>query len=335
MNKKHLSVLLATVITLGTGLTANAVDSEEIYKPEVKRLEGETRFETAIKVSQTFTSSENAILAYGFNYPDALSASGLSKALKAPILLIQKDEISTEVKEELARLGVKNIYLVGGNQVIAKALEEELAKTYKVTRLWGEDRYETNKAINEEVDKLSEGKYKEKPHKVFAYGGNFPDALTATNLLQMEENEQLREYTTYNKIVLVDGKTQYTPEESDFTMGGDDVIPSELIKTEFPQRADGIDRYDTALKAMQWAIYGTNRPNRMNKSKNIIIASGENYPDALVASGMMFNKDASIVITEKDKLSDAAKMLIKRHSGGNPFESITIMGGTEAVSKAV
>ncbi|KJR45615.1 N-acetylmuramoyl-L-alanine amidase [Desulfosporosinus sp. I2] len=49
---------------------------------------GFDRFETASKIAKSgWTQSDYAILAYGGNYPDALSSAPLAKKYNAPILL--------------------------------------------------------------------------------------------------------------------------------------------------------------------------------------------------------------------------------------------------------
>lgn len=56
--------------------------------PTITRLAGFDRFETASKIAKSgWTQSDYAILAYGGNYPDALSSAPLAKKYNAPILL--------------------------------------------------------------------------------------------------------------------------------------------------------------------------------------------------------------------------------------------------------
>jgi len=54
------------------------------------RLSGQSRYQTARDISEDFNNSkcDNVILAYGNDFPDALSASVLSKKFNAPILLV-------------------------------------------------------------------------------------------------------------------------------------------------------------------------------------------------------------------------------------------------------
>ena len=74
----------------------------------VSAFAGNNRYHTAALISQaTYEQSDIAILAQGMDFPDALAAGPLAKALNAPILLSRSDRLSPETEAELMRLGVK------------------------------------------------------------------------------------------------------------------------------------------------------------------------------------------------------------------------------------
>lgn len=87
-------------------------------------------------------------------------------------------------------------------------------------------------------------------------------------------------------------------------------------------RTGGQDRYDTSVKI--------SRANFTN-SNYVIIASGENFPDALCASPLAKKYNAPILITEKNELRDDAISEIKRLGAENAL----IVGGEGAVSSNV
>src|SRR5699024_4900834 len=126
----------ALTLTLGMSISvANAVDN-------VNRVSGKDKYKTAIEVSKNnYTNSENVILASGDEFADALAGGQLSLNLDAPILLVGKGPISSEIKEEIKRLNAKNIYILGEKNSISKEIEDELDKDYKIKRLGGKDRY--------------------------------------------------------------------------------------------------------------------------------------------------------------------------------------------------
>ena len=146
--KKSVSVLLATSLATSgiTGLqntvladTANSADSK------VERISGTDRYETCVNISKkAYKSSEVAILASGQKIQDALASGGVAAKLKAPLLLTQKDRLPSVVLDELKRLNVKKIILVGGQESISSSLENQIDNIYKFERVRGRDRYETS-----------------------------------------------------------------------------------------------------------------------------------------------------------------------------------------------
>jgi len=92
-------------------------------------------------------------------------------------------------------------------------------------------------------------------------------------------------------------------------------------------RLAGTNRYGTAQ-----AIAGH---SAFSSPAGVIVATGENYPDALAASALAGSKaPAPIVLTAKDSLSSEAKAALDALKAKN-VKAATIVGGTAAVSDAV
>lgn len=62
----------------------------------------------------TRNTSDYAILVNGENFPDALSASVLAKKYNAPILLTGSSSLDDTASNQLTRLKVKKVFIVGG-----------------------------------------------------------------------------------------------------------------------------------------------------------------------------------------------------------------------------
>ena len=56
------------------------------------------------------------------------------------MLLTSKYQVDPPLATELKRLKAKNIYILGGEAAVSKAVETELKKTYTVKRISGSDR---------------------------------------------------------------------------------------------------------------------------------------------------------------------------------------------------
>src|SRR5699024_11916089 len=102
-------------------------------------------------------------------YADALAGSapasqgvapGVSPAealAAAPVLLSRADHLPNATKDALASIGPDNIVLLGGNSAIEDDVAEQIAEYGEVTRVEGENRYETAVSIAEmygAVDKV-------------------------------------------------------------------------------------------------------------------------------------------------------------------------------------
>ncbi|MCM3693163.1 Ig-like domain-containing protein [Neobacillus niacini] len=138
-------------------------------------LAGDTRYDTAIKVSQTGWKTANSVLLVNaFAIVDGLTATPLASAKDAPILLTAADSIPQSTLDELARLKTKEIILIGGELVISPKVESLLKqKGYKVIRIGGITRYATSLLIAKELDKLMD------VSTIYvAYGFGEPDALS-------------------------------------------------------------------------------------------------------------------------------------------------------------
>jgi putative cell wall-binding protein len=88
------------------------------------------------------------------------------------------------------------------------------------------------------------------------------------------------------------------------------------------KRLSGGGRYETAVRISQegWA-----------KANTVVIARADSFPDALAGAPLAYQLDAPILLTEKDKLTEATKKEIVRLEA----KEAVILGGTSAVSEKV
>lgn len=122
-------------------------------------------------------------------------------------------------------------------------------------------------------------------------------------------------YTWYRFVK--DGKEYYIASNYLTSTTGLNVV-SNMV------RYGGTDRYDTAIKAAD----GLKKSLGVSKFSSIIVASGENYPDALSGSYLAKVKKAPILLVSKNT-ETTVKNYIKNNlaTGGKVY----ILGGTSAV----
>ena len=160
---------------------AEAVAQLEALIPrEVERLQGGTRYDTALAISRaTFSSGvSQVVLATGTDFADALTGAAAAVSSASPLLLVPGDDsVVEELMAEIRRLDPGRVLLLGGTAKVAPELEAQLRAGLSATvqRIAGDDRYATAVALAEEMTN--------KPEIVYlATGATFPDALSAGTL---------------------------------------------------------------------------------------------------------------------------------------------------------
>lgn len=110
-----------SIVVLGgaKAVSDDVVGELEVYAP-VSRLAGADRYVTSAVISAaTFTKASTVLLASGTDFPDALSGTPLAADLRAPVLLVESDSVSTEVCTEVRRLGATRVIALGGTSAVS------------------------------------------------------------------------------------------------------------------------------------------------------------------------------------------------------------------------
>lgn len=131
---------------------------EEVAPENVKveKLEGDTRYETAVEISKKGWSngSDTVVLVNGYSIVDGITSTPLATTNEAPTLLVEKDKVATSTTNELKRLNPKHVILIGGENSIGTKVEsviKDLGSDITIDRVGGSDRYETSLLIAEKV----------------------------------------------------------------------------------------------------------------------------------------------------------------------------------------
>jgi len=144
-----------TVLVLGgTGAVSDAVFKELQQIPyinDVQRVYGSTRFETAAEIA-TMTADlgtvvDTAYIVNGYAPADALAVAPVAAWDYAPVLLTNVNDVPDATMDWLAGNGITDVIVVGGTGVVGTAAFDELDALYNVTRISGDNRYETATAI--------------------------------------------------------------------------------------------------------------------------------------------------------------------------------------------
>ncbi|MGD6968096.1 cell wall-binding repeat-containing protein [Rossellomorea vietnamensis] len=164
------------IILGGTAAVSNQVaDTLKEKGLETSRIAGGSRFETAKLIADELPETKKAVVAYGYNFPDALSIAPFAANELMPILLtdtVKKGQLPEATLEELQHKEL--VYIVGGTSVIPEKLVSGIHASK--TRLSGGDRYKTSEAI---INHFAPAAIKEAN---VATGRTFADALTGALL---------------------------------------------------------------------------------------------------------------------------------------------------------
>jgi putative cell wall-binding protein len=255
-----------------TGKPNSAYTTTFSTDQEFTRLGGLDRYETSAQIAaKGWDQSDYAVIANGENFPDALSAAPLAKKHNAPILLTQSDNLPPSIEAQITRLGVKNVFLVGGPGVVSPQIQTTLEnRGIKITRLWGSDRYETAKAVADALDPSE---------TIFLVSGeNFPDALS---IASYAATKQIPIFLT-PKDSLPPSVLEYQRENlvrGTYIVGGEGVVSPAVSKQSlgYVDRIYGNDRYQTNFAVLQKFNFDYS---------TVVFANAEAFPDALSASAL-------------------------------------------------
>ena len=316
MKKRILGIVLSSAIILGSLVPNISYANDRILN--VERIAGSNRIETAVKVSRkNFRKSENAIIASGEDFPDALVGGTLATQIEAPILLVGKNSLPKEVSNELKRLEVDKVYLLGGKNSISVNVEDNIGKSgIEVHRLAGKDRVETAGKIADLRYRLME--ITDADNFVSSVNGyKFADSLAAAPFVGQFQIKT-KKGITLNELypTNIDG--------ADMVFGGINSVPSSVGEK---HRFAGSSREETAVKVAEG--YKT----FLNKDiDTIVLVDGYKFPDALASAPVAAVNNGAILLTNSKKLSKATKEFIYNNKN---IENIIIIGGENSVSKSI
>lgn len=304
------------------------------------RIEGNDRIETSVETSKDlYPNGTNAVvLANCERYTDVLTADPFAIQEKASALLTYKYEIPEKTLKEIERLGAKKIYISGGYDAVSKKVVDELAaKGYEIFRFDGVDRYDTARKIAIKIREKGNTNAAE-----LASGEDFPDALCMTPLavkdrapILLTKKDSIPKYTKQalaewdiENIKIGGLEKAVSPEvekqlKSGFGIEKNNKKDSNVYDgAKAVKRIGGEDRYETSAKLAKESY---------PESKLGVYATGEDFPDALIAGNYAGTKEAPVLLVKGDSLPEP----IEKYTKESKIKKATIIGGVNAVSDKV
>ncbi|EGT5080370.1 TPA: cell wall-binding repeat-containing protein [Clostridioides difficile] len=269
VNKRVLSIGLTISLIMAGAPNINALSS-------IEKIQGKDRYETSALIADKQIYDTVILVNTDNSIVDGLSASGLSGVVKAPIMLVQRDKIPTDVEKRLK--DVKNAYVIGTEDTIGKSVENQLKnKGIEVKRIGGEDRIKTSYLIAKEISAIKPVNDGDKVFLVNGYTGE-ADAMSVSSVAARDGVP----------VILTDGKS--IPFKVDgvqcYSIGSEEIMSNDLVSKTNSIRIAGKDRFETNKKVIQKFYRGANR---------FYISQGYKLVDAVAGSPLAKSKPIVLV----------------------------------------
>lgn len=341
IHRGSLAATAAIAVVLAAATGASAADT-------VDRLGGGDRIDTAIAASKDIypdTEANNSKASYVVVarydvYADALAATPLAEvAGNAPILLTQPGKgLDDRVLAEIKRLNAENgdaalrVIIAGSEKgAVSTAAEQELVSAVgsaNVFRVGGKDRYETATLI---ADVIKTGKIGSTtlpgvsaiptPKVYLARGDDFADALAAGAAAAQQGGVVLLTKGDSLEFFTGDYFNNNAVASANVVAVGGSAVTAAGAKAGV--KLSGVDRYETAKLVAETFTAGSR--------DTAALASGQDFPDAVVAGAWAAANDAPVLLTKAAETSPFTTVYLTANGNAD----VTVFGLTGAVTKGV
>lgn len=247
----------------------------------ITRLSGKDRYDTSYQLARSLNNSlvSTVVISSGESYPDAQSIASFAANKGWPILLTPKNALPKEMEDYLLEKKPAKVYVTGGAGVISDKVESQikgLLPLASVQRLAGQDRFDTNAVIAQT--------FNTNPSTVYlATGYGFADSLAGSVLaakdgdpiILMNPNSDTIPLSTLDYLTNL-YKTGKMP--SLLVLGGSGAINDALVNL-VDKFLDGTLTEDSIQSIDQY----------LNKSKNIILKSNEEFTLPYTVTARLYN----------------------------------------------
>jgi len=296
----------------------------------VVRLAGLNRVDTALAIAKATYQGKvaNVILATAENYPDAQAGSVLASKLKAPILLVGSSEVDQQKVIDYLLTSLDSageVYILGGTAAVSKAMEAKVTASgcKNITRLGGKNQYETSAIIADQL------RVKTGTSVVLVTGENYADAISISSIAGIMQSpilivqkdgisEEVKQKITAiqpKNIYIIGLESVVSTTVENLAAKTASLDPGDII------RIGGTNRYETSLAVAKYFDLD---------GKNVCLATGSNFPDALAGSAFATAFNAPILLVEKNLSANQINYLQTKK-----MNRATLFGGETVITKDI
>ena len=247
--------------------------TEDKNLPSSTEIIGANRYDTAAKISKKgWNSASTVVIANGLNEIEGIVANPLASVYNAPVLLTDKNKVSSYTINELKRLKPSNIIIIGGKNSIGESAEKSIknaVSSVSIKRIDGSNIEELSVNIAKEIDS------KANVSKIYVAGENgAADALSVVSKAAEEKSPII--VTSKNSVnSSVKNWIKSNSISSAYFLGKTAVISDNVIKeidsvvsgNVSGNRIGGSDRNQTNARVIK-ALYPSENYNPVFVAKN-------------------------------------------------------------------
>lgn len=267
----------------------------------VDKLIGDNRYKTAIKVSQAgWSKADTVVVVNRYATTEGVIATPLATTYNAPILLTNNNSTPDYVINELKRLKVKNIIVVGNESQVGSGAINALKKSgASISRIGGNNITEISLNIAKAIDE------KHDVNKVYVANGANGQIDALTIAAKAGEDKQpiiLTEKNSINSSVYNWLKSESLSDA--YVIGGENVVSNDVLN-----KIDGVVSADVSKNR----VYGSDRHetnaaviNKFYHDKNLnalFVAKSNELVDAMTTGPLAATKKSPILINPTNYVS--------------------------------
>lgn len=303
--------------------------------PEVTRLAGDSRVDTAVEVSRYAHPDGVAAVTIAREdvYADALAGAAIAARRGGPILLSASGGLSPQTAAEIERLGAGTALLLGGEAALADEVRADItALGLSGERVGGDNRFGTAALLATELGAPDETVY-------LAEGGaadperGWPDPMAVAHLSAFTGRPVL--LATADSLPV---ETRAVLDElgvsQTVVVGGADAVSGDVLDAVEDAGYDsvrlaGTTRYETSAEVFRAAVDAGMDP------ATVWLATGADWPDALGAGPVVGRTGATFLLVDGDDLGASVATRAVLEEVGPQVERVVLVGGDTAISPTV
>ena len=267
----------------------------------VDKLIGDNRYKTAIIVSQAgWSKADTVVVVNRYATTEGVIATPLATTYNAPILLTNNNSTPDYVINELKRLNVKNIIVVGNESQVGSGAINALKKSgASISRIGGNNITEISLNIAKAIDE------KHDVNKFYVANGSNGQIDALTIAAKAGEDKQpiiLTEKNSINSSVYNWLKSESLSDA--YVIGGENVVSNDVLN-----KIDGVVSADVSKNR----VYGSDRHetnaaviNKFYHDKNLnalFVAKSNELVDAMTTGPLAATKKSPILINPTNYVS--------------------------------